>query len=590
MDIFALLTLIGGLAFFLYGMNIMGKGLETLSGSRLQGILEKMTSSTVKGVLLGMVVTAIIQSSSATTVMVVGFVNSGIMQLSQAVGVIMGANIGTTATAWILSLTSIQGDSLILQMLKPSSFTPILAMIGVILTMLPTEKHYSGRKKDIGTILIGFSILIFGMEVMSGAVKPLSQSQQFAEIMTAFSNPLLGVLAGLGVTAIIQSSSATSGILLALSTTGQMTYGAAIPIIMGQNIGTCVTALISSIGAKKNAKRAAMIHLYFNLIGSTLVMVVFYGLKMFINFGFEGQAINAVGIAVIHSLFNIVTTLILLPFSKKLVRLAELTIRDKKDEKDDGAMDVQVLDERLFTTPTVAIERAREVTCDLAGLSKDALKKAIEALDQYSDETDAFVRKTEEKTDIYEDRLGTYLIRLSSKELSIQGSREISEMLHSITDFERIADHSVNLLETAKEIYGKKVVFSVEATGELHLLESAVMEIVDMATAAFAAEDLKIAQRVEPLEQVIDKLCAKLKTRHVERLKNGECTMEQGFIFIDLLTNCERVADHCSNIAGSLIQIQEDSYQVHEYLNQVKTSSNDFEKEYEQFKAKYSLN
>ncbi len=590
MDIFALLTLIGGLAFFLYGMNLMGKGLETLSGSRLQGILEKMTSSTVKGVLLGLVVTAIIQSSSATTVMVVGFVNSGIMQLSQAVGVIMGANIGTTATAWILSLTSIQGDSLILQMLKPSSFTPILAMIGVILTMLPTEKHYSGRKKDVGTILIGFSILIFGMEVMSGAVKPLSQSQQFAEIMTAFSNPLLGVLAGLGVTAIIQSSSATSGILLALSTTGQMTYGAAIPIIMGQNIGTCVTALISSIGAKKNAKRAAMIHLYFNLIGSTLVMVVFYGLKMFINFGFEGQAINAVGIAVIHSLFNIVTTLILLPFSKKLVRLAELTIRDKKDEKDDGAMDVQILDERLFTTPTVAIERAREVTCDLAGLSKDALKKAIEAMDQYSDETDAFVRKTEEKTDIYEDRLGTYLIRLSSKELSIQGSREISEMLHSITDFERIADHSVNLLETAKEIYGKKVVFSVEATGELHLLESAVMEIVDMATAAFAAEDLKIAQRVEPLEQVIDKLCAKLKTRHVERLKNGECTMEQGFIFIDLLTNCERVADHCSNIAGSLIQIQEDSYQVHEYLNQVKTSSNDFEKEYEQFKAKYSLN
>lgn len=590
MDIFALLTLIGGLAFFLYGMNLMGKGLETLSGSRLQGILEKMTSSTVKGVLLGLVVTAIIQSSSATTVMVVGFVNSGIMQLSQAVGVIMGANIGTTATAWILSLTSIQGDSLILQMLKPSSFTPILAMIGVILTMLPTEKHYSGRKKDVGTILIGFSILIFGMEVMSGAVKPLSQSQQFAEIMTAFSNPLLGVLAGLGVTAIIQSSSATSGILLALSTTGQMTYGAAIPIIMGQNIGTCVTALISSIGAKKNAKRAAMIHLYFNLIGSTLVMVVFYGLKMFINFGFEGQAINAVGIAVIHSLFNIVTTLILLPFSKKLVCLAELTIRDKKDEKDDGAMDVQVLDERLFTTPTVAIERAREVTCDLAGLSKDALKKAIEALDHYSDETDAFVRKTEEKTDIYEDRLGTYLIRLSSKELSIQGSREISEMLHSITDFERIADHSVNLLETAKEIYGKKVVFSVEATGELHLLESAVMEIVDMATAAFAAEDLKIAQRVEPLEQVIDKLCAKLKTRHVERLKNGECTMEQGFIFIDLLTNCERVADHCSNIAGSLIQIQEDSYQVHEYLNQVKTSSNDFEKEYEQFKAKYSLN
>lgn len=590
MDIFALLTLIGGLAFFLYGMNLMGKGLETLSGSRLQGILEKMTSSTVKGVLLGLVVTAIIQSSSATTVMVVGFVNSGIMQLSQAVGVIMGANIGTTATAWILSLTSIQGDSLILQMLKPSSFTPILAMIGVILTMLPTEKHYSGRKKDVGTILIGFSILIFGMEVMSGAVKPLSQSQQFAEIMTAFSNPLLGVLAGLGVTAIIQSSSATSGILLALSTTGQMTYGAAIPIIMGQNIGTCVTALISSIGAKKNAKRAAMIHLYFNLIGSTLVMVVFYGLKMFINFGFEGQAINAVGIAVIHSMFNIVTTLVILPFSKKLVRLAELTIRDKKNEKDDGAMDVQELDERLFTTPTVAIERAREVTCDLAGLSKDALKKAIEALDHYSDETDAFVRKTEEKTDIYEDRLGTYLIRLSSKELSIQGSREISEMLHSITDFERIADHSVNLLETAKEIYGKKVVFSVEATGELHLLESAVMEIVDMATAAFAAEDLKIAQRVEPLEQVIDKLCAKLKTRHVERLKNGECTMEQGFIFIDLLTNCERVADHCSNIAGSLIQIQEDSYQVHEYLNQVKTSSNDFEKEYEQFKAKYSLN
>lgn len=589
MDIFALFTLIGGLAFFLYGMSIMGKGLETLSGSKLQGILEKMTDSPLKGVLLGAAVTAIIQSSSATTVMVVGFVNSGIMQLSQAVGVIMGANIGTTATAWILSLTSIQGDSIVLRLLKPSSFTPILAMAGVIMTMLASPNRHDSRKKDIGTILIGFSILIFGMEAMSGAVKPLSESPEFAGIMTMFSNPILGMMAGILITAIIQSSSATSGILQALSTTGQMTYGTAIPIIMGQNIGTCVTALISSIGAKKNAKRTAMIHLYFNLIGSTLFMCVFYGVRMFISFGFESDAVDAVGIAVIHTLFNVTTTVVLLPFSKLLVKLAEITVKDKADAEERGG-EIQILDERLFATPTVAIERAREVSCDMARVSNAALKKSIEQLSQYKDEAADDIRKMEEETDIYEDRLGTYLVRLSSRDLSIQGSHEISKILHSISDIERIADHAVHILETATEIRNKKIAFSVEASGELRIIASAVTEIVDMSICAFSQEDIHLAEKVEPLEQVIDRLCSQLKARHVERLKNGECTIEQGFIFTDLLTNYERVADHCSNIAGCLIQIQEDSYQVHEYLNQVKQSDGDFLKEYEQFRMKYSLN
>lgn len=590
MDIFALITLIGGLAFFLYGMSMMGKGLETLSGSRLQGILEKMTSSPIKGVLLGAAVTAIIQSSSATTVMVVGFVNSGIMQLSQAVGVIMGANIGTTATAWILSLTSIQGDSFILQLLKPSTFTPILAMVGVVMMMTSSSNRHNSRKKDIGTILVGFSILIFGMETMSGAVQPLSQSPEFANLMTMFSNPLLGMLVGLVVTAIIQSSSATSGILQALSTTGQMTYGTAIPIIMGQNIGTCVTALISSIGANRNARRTAMIHLYFNLIGSFLFMAVFYSLRLFIDFHFEAEAVNAVGIAVVHTLFNVATTLTLLPFSKLLVKLAVKTVREKENASGEGAESIQILDERLFATPTVAIERSREVTCAMAEISSQVLKRSVAQLNEYKEEEALRIRDLEEQTDLYEDRLGTYLVRLSGLKPTLQGSREISKILHCISDFERIADHSVNILETAKEIKDKKVAFSVEASGELRIIAAAVMEIVDMSVSSFMQEDLHLASKVEPLEQVIDRLCSQLKSRHVERLTNGECTIEQGFIFTDLLTNYERVADHCSNIAGCLIQIHEDSYRVHEYLNQVKNSDADFVKEYEQYKLKYSLN
>lgn len=590
MDIFALFTLIGGLAFFLYGMNMMGKGLETLSGSKLQGILEKMTSSPIKGVLLGAAVTAVIQSSSATTVMVVGFVNSGIMQLSQAVGVIMGANIGTTATAWILSLTSIQGESFLMQLLKPSSFTPILAMVGVIMMMTSSSNHHDSRRKDIGTILVGFSILIFGMETMSGAVQPLSQSPEFANLMTMFSNPLLGMLVGLVVTAIIQSSSATSGILQALSTTGQMTYGTAIPIIMGQNIGTCVTALLSSIGANRNARRTAMIHLYFNVIGSFLFMAVFYGLRMVMDFHFEADAVDAVGIAVIHTLFNVATTLVLLPFSKLLVRLAVKTVREKGSAAEEGGDSIQILDERLFATPTVAIERSREVTGSMAEISSQILKMSIGQLTEYKEDEAQHIREMESQTDLYEDRLGTYLVRLSALKPTLQGSREISKILHCISDFERIADHSVNILETAQEIRDKKVIFSVEASGELRIIASAVMEIVDMSVSAFLQEDLHLASKVEPLEQVIDRLCSQLKSRHIERLTNGECTIEQGFIFTDLLTNYERVADHCSNIAGCLIQIQEDSYRVHEYLNQVKESNADFVREYEQYRLKYSLN
>ncbi|HIR36576.1 MAG TPA: Na/Pi cotransporter family protein [Candidatus Faecimorpha stercoravium] len=595
MDIFAVFTWIGGLALFLYGMNLLGKGLETLSGSKLQGILERRTSNPVIGVLLGAVVTAILQSSSTTTVMVVGFVNSGIMQLSQTVGVIMGANIGTTATPWILSLTGIQGDNLWMRFLNPSTYAPLLAMAGVILLFRSNARQKDSRKKDLGMVLIGFAILMIGMQIMSAMVQPLAASDTFARLMQLFSNPILGIGIGCIVTAIIQSSSVTIGILQTLSTTGQITYGIAIPLILGQNIGTCISALFAGIGANRNARRAAMIHLYFNVIGALFFLTLFYVLRSFVSVVFMDMTVGMMGIAGIHTLFNCLTTLVLLPISKCLVRLAEKTVRvdsHEKTKKNSAELKdtVLVLDERFFAAPTIAIERAKEASWDMAKICQRAFSAAIgQVMDFQTQESDQ-IRKMEKRTDIYEDRLGTYLVRLSSMNPTLQGSREISKILHCISDFERIADHSVRILETAEEIQEKKVSFSVEASGELKIVESAVSEIVDMSISAFIQNDLPLASKVEPLEEVIDNLCSQLRDRHVERLKNGECTIEQGFIFVDLLTNYERVADHCSNIGGCIIQSEEDSYRLHEYLSQVKESNGNFVRYYEQFKVKYSLN
>lgn len=595
MDIFAVCTWIGGLAFFLYGMNLLGKGLETLSGSKLQGILEKRTSNPVMGVLLGAVATAILQSSSTTTVMVVGFVNSGIMQLSQAVSLIMGANIGTTATPWILSLTGIRGDGFWIHLLNPSTYAPLLAMIGAILLLRSSAKQKDSRKKDVGMALMGFAILIFGMQIMSEVVRPLATSDTFARLMQLFSNPILGIGVGCLVTAIIQSSFVTSAILQILSTTGHITYGIAIPIVLGQNIGTCVSALIAGIGANQNARRAAMIHLYFNLIGAFFFLALFYGLRTLVPVPFTDMTTGMMGIAGIHTLFNFLTTLILLPISKWLVRLAEKTIRtdsQEKGKKSEAELKdtLSVLDERFFAAPTIAIERAKEASWDMAKVCQRAFGAAVgQVMDFHTRESDR-IRRMEKRTDMYEDRLGTYLVRLSSMNPTLQGSREISKILHCISDFERIADHSIRILETAEEIQEKKVSFSVEASGELKIVETAVSEIVDMSISAFIQNDLPLAFKVEPLEEVIDHLCSQLRDRHVERLKNGECTIEQGFIFVDLLTNYERVADHCSNIGGCLIQSEEDSYRLHEYVSQVKESNGNFIRDYEQFKVKYSLN
>ncbi|MDD6175510.1 MAG: Na/Pi cotransporter family protein, partial [Firmicutes bacterium] len=499
MDIFSCLSLVGGLAFFLFGMNLLGSGLEKLSGGKLEKTLEKMTNNPIKGVLLGAGVTAVIQSSSATTVMVVGFVNSGIMKLTQATGIIMGANIGTTITAWLLSLTGLQGDSILIRLLKPESFSPLLAMIGIILIMAGKK----GRKKDIGGILVGFAVLMYGMSAMSSAVKPLAEVPQFTGILlTLSSNPLLGVLAGALLTAVIQSSSASVGILQALSATGKITYGAAIPVILGQNIGTCATALISCIGAKKNAKRAAMVHLYFNIIGSVLFLGAYYALNAVFQFEFVQNALNAADIAVVHTLFNVVTTLVLLPFARLLGKLASMTVRDREEQ--DSAF--AGLDERFLNSPSFALEQCRSTTVQMAQLSRESILAALQMMERYDEKQAEHIRRLEDKIDEYEDRLGTYLVKLSSRELSDQDSRAVSKLLHCIGDFERISDHSVNILEVAEEMKEKKISFSDQANAELKVLFGALREILNLAADAFAADDEAEAARVEPLEQVVDGL------------------------------------------------------------------------------------
>lgn len=583
MDFFSILTLIGGLALFLYGMNAMGDGLAKVSGGKLEKILENLTSSPIKAVLLGAGVTAVIQSSSATTVMVVGFVNSGIMKLSQAVGVIMGANIGTTVTSWILSLTGIQSDNFIIRMFKPTSFSPILAIIGVIFILFINDS----KKKDVGTIFIGFAILMYGMDMMSSAVKPLAEVPEFTNLLLKFSNPLLGVLAGALLTAVIQSSSASVGILQALCLTGAVPFSAAIPIIMGQNIGTCVTALLSSIGVNRSAKRVACVHICFNCIGTLVILPIFYGLYWLLDFAFVGSAIDPAGVALVHTIFNIVTTAMLLPFTKLLEKLAYTLVRDSKKEKEAKEKHA-MLDERLLATPAVAIEVCHGVTMEMAELSKTTMKLAINMLFQYDKATEEQIEENENRIDKYEDKLNAYLVRISKHSLSSKDSRTVSKMLHCIGNFERIGDHAVNIMESAHELHEKGLHFSGDAAKELRTLCDALLETLNMAYQAFEKDDLAIAHQVEPLEEVIDTLNLELKNRHIKRLQNEECTVELGYIYQDLLTNIERISDHCSNIAGVLIEIDEQQ-NIHKYLFKLKENDETFQESYHQYLNHYYL-
>ena len=580
MDLFDVLTLLGGLSLFLFGMNLMGASLEKRAGSSLKILLGKLTSRKILGFLTGMGVTAVIQSSSATTVMVVGFVNSGLLTLRQAISVIMGANVGTTVTAWILSLTGLDGDNSFVMLLKPTSFTPILALIGVVLTMMAK----SDKKKDVGMILLGFAVLMFGMDTMSGAVAGLEEVPEFRNILLMFSNPVLGVLAGAGLTAIIQSSSASVGILQALSATGQVTYGAAIPIIMGQNIGTCVTAMISSVGANKNAKRAAVVHLLFNIVGTAVWLAVFYGINAVVQFSFVSHSIDQLGIAVVHTAFNILCTALLFPFSGLLEKMACRLVPDTKAPEK-----IQILDERFLATPSVAIDRCQEVAETMARISMDALKTSCQLIEHYDPKSAQAVRETEQEADQYEDMLGTYLVKLGRADLNAADSRETAKLLHIIGDFERISDHAVNLVESAEEIRNKGLSFSVHAKQELAVLTAAVGEVMDLALDAFLQNDPALAAKVEPLEQVVDTLKEQLRNRHILRLQKGECTIELGFVWSDLLTSLERVADHCSNIAGCVIEMSHDSLDVHEYLDNVKAGGPGFLRAYEAYAQKYAL-
>lgn len=580
MNIFNLFRLIGGLALFLYGMNIMGESLERLGGGKFEKILEKLTNNPVKGVLLGALITAVIQSSSATTVMVVGFVNSGIMKLSQAIGIIMGANIGTTITSWLLSLTGIEGDSLFLNFLKPVNFTPILAFIGIVMQMVSKDD----KKHNVGNILLGFSVLMFGMDSMSSAVKPLADVPEFTNILTMFQNPLLGVLAGALLTAVIQSSSASVGILQALSSTGQITFGAAIPIILGQNIGTCVTALISCVGANKNAKRAGMVHLYFNIIGTLLFLGLFYAANALLDLPFINDSVNAFNIAIVHTIFNIIATAVILPFNKLLEKLALMTIKDDKQ-----ADEVILLDERFLVTPSYAIERCMTLTSDMAFIAQEALETALKCVDNFSEKLLKIVLENEEKTDMYEDMLGSYLVKISGKDLSFRDSQKVSLLLHAIGDLEQITDYATKIAKLSEEIHTKNMVFSDKATTEINVMRNAVTEILNLTINAFVSDDRRSAEKVEPLEDLIDNIRIELKTRHITRLQEGKCTVELGFVFSDFIGSLERISDCCLNIAVSLIQLSDENYEIHQYMTEEKESSEKYKESYSEYCKKYAL-
>ncbi len=579
MDIFDALEMIGGLCLFLFGMNIMGQALERRAGSRLRTTLGKMTGKTMTGFLTGLVVTAVIQSSSATTVMVVGFVNSGLMTLKQAIGVIMGANIGTTVTAWLLSLGGISGDAVWVQLLKPTSFTPVLALIGIIMYMFSKDS----RKNDTGMILLGFATLMFGMDTMSGAVSGLREVPAFRQLFVAFTNPLLGVLAGAALTAIIQSSSASVGILQALALSGHVTYAAAIPIIMGQNIGTCVTALISSVGTSRNAKRAAIVHLSFNVIGTVVCLTVFCIVRAVAAPAILGESATMYGIAIAHTAFNVACTALLLPASGLLEKLAIRLVPDGKKK------DAEVtLDERLLATPPLALEQCSVVAEDMAYYASGALKKAIDCVMEFDPKSAQEVRESEDETDKYEDMLGTYLLKLGAEPLSDAASEEVTELLKLIGDFERIGDHAVNIIESAEEMHDKQLEFSRSAKYELSVMTAAVGEVMDLAVKAFAENDAQAASCVEPLEQVVDDLKNELRTRHILHMKKSECSIEAGFVWSDLLTNLERVSDHCSNVALCVLDLKKHTLSAHETQHERKDVP-EFAEQYRRYSEKYAL-
>ena len=580
MDIFSILNLIGGLSLFLFGMSLMGQALERRVGNRLKVLLGKLTTNRITGLTTGLGVTAVIQSSSATTVMVVGFVNSGLMTLRQAINVIMGANIGTTVTAWILSLSGISSDNVFVKLLKPSSFTPILALIGIILYMFTKES----KKRDTGMILLGFATLMFGMEAMSGAVSGLRDLPEFQNMFVAFTNPVLGVLAGAILTAIIQSSSASVGILQALASTGAVTYGAAIPIIMGQNIGTCITAIISAVGANKNAKRAALVHLSFNVIGTVVWLSIFCIVKAVAVPAILGESASLMGIAVCHSAFNILCTMLMLPLAGMLEKMVKKMIPDNEVIEQ-----TEELDSRLLGSPSLALERCSQVLDSMAGIAVAALKDSIGSITRYDEETALRIREAEEKTDYLEDILGTYLVKLTSTQLGENESAKATEYMKVIGDYERIADHAVNILESAEELVQKGIVFSDQAQKEYNLISDAVEDILDLSHTAFKDTDLKAARKTEPLEQIVDELKETLRTRHILRLQKGECSVDAGFVWSDLLTNLERVADHCSNISGCVLDTAGHTMNIHQNQRLLRNSGEDFGQELQELRVKYKI-
>ncbi len=582
--IFSLISLLGGLALFLFGMDVMGKSLERSAGGKLQTLLAKMSSNVPKGFLLGLAVTAVIQSSSATTVMAVGFVNSGIMTLHQAVGVIMGSNVGTTVTAWILSLSGLEGDSFIIQLFKPSALAPLLGIVGIILYMFVKSE----KKKGIGMILLGFLALMTGMDMMSSSMSFLKGEQWFADLMVSFSNPLLGILVGAVLTGIIQSSSASVGILQSLCSTGAVSFGSAIPVILGQNIGTCVTAMMGSIGANKNARRTAMVHLYFNIIGTLLFVILFYTINTLVPWKFLENTCSPWNIAVIHTCFNIGATAVLLPFNKLLVKLATLTVPDDKEEEK-----TVLLDERLLATPAVAVERAHEIAAEMAVASEEAVSLAVGLIRNFDTKIMEQVTELEDKTDRYEDALNTYLVALSSKNLSMESNRVLNTLLYTVADVERIGDYAINIAEAALEMKEKKIQFSDEALSELAVLQKAVLDILNKTVEAYRSFDYNIAMKIEPQEQVVDTLVREVKSRHVRRLRDGLCTVEYGFVLEDLLTAFERAADHCSNIAIEMMQVGDGKLEAHEYLTALKAGelreSAAFADRFAQYRAKYAF-
>ena len=580
MDIFNLLSLLGGLCLFLFGMNVMGQSLERRAGNKLRTLLEKMTGSVMTGFLTGLGFTAVIQSSSATTVMVVGFVNSGIMTLRQGINVIMGANVGTTITSWLLSLGGISSDNVFVRLLKPTSFTPVLALIGIIFIMFCKDS----RKKDVGTILLGFATLMFGMDAMSSSVSVLKDIPEFTNLFIMFENPLLGLLAGFVLTAIIQSSSASVGILQALAATGAVTYGAAIPIIMGQNIGTCATAMISSVGANKNAKCAAVVHLLFNVIGATIQLVLLCIIKAAFAPALLGEAATMYGIAVVHTIFNVLCTAMLIPFGGQLEKLAVRLVPGDKDSQK-----TVELDERLLATPSLALQQSRSVATEMATISVRAMHNALLSFTEYTSELAQSVRNDEDTCDRYEDILGTYLVRLSAQKMGEPETEEATELLKSIGDFERISDHAVNVLRSAEELRDKKLTLSDNARRELETFSRAINDILDLSLRAFEKNDIALASEIEPLEQVIDKLKEQMRTRHILRMQQGNCSIEVGFVWSDMLTDLERTSDHCSNVAGCIIDTAQHNLNLHETLNLTKTKDADFKEKYERYAEIYRL-